>query len=397
MINERAAAAPLLWLCGPSGVGKTTTGWRLFEALSRDGHRVAYVDADQIGLCFPAPADDGQNDRLKAAALDALWPQFRAAGATCLIVSGCVETPEIAKQYADAVADVQITVVRLRADEATLRDRIIGRGWLVHLAEDAAREAALLDAAGLDAVCVDVGDAPVDEVVGRVRTAAGDWPGSLAVPGETMSGVAVATDIDEFDDADPVPVVLISGPRGVGKSSVGYSLFTALRAANGMKDAYVDLAQIAFCAPASANEPSGRQLGAAALAAVWTQARRAGARCLVAVGEPADDDAALEYTRALPGTSPVLVRLHAGPDELAVRLLARGRGEGPALAGDDLRGQSEAALRDLAAKASAADAERRAVAGESGLIVLDVDTDGQSVAQVADRIRARLAEVGALR
>ena len=49
---------PVLWLCGPSGVGKSTVGWAIFDQLSRTGVRSAFLDLDQVGLCYPAPADD---------------------------------------------------------------------------------------------------------------------------------------------------------------------------------------------------------------------------------------------------------------------------------------------------------------------------------------------------
>ena len=49
------ARRPVLWLCGPSGVGKTSVGYALFEQLSDAGTAVAYVDLDQLRLCYPAP------------------------------------------------------------------------------------------------------------------------------------------------------------------------------------------------------------------------------------------------------------------------------------------------------------------------------------------------------
>jgi len=52
----------VLWLGGPSGVGKSTVGWELHQLL--DG--TAYVDTDQLGLCYPETAADPCSHRLKA-------------------------------------------------------------------------------------------------------------------------------------------------------------------------------------------------------------------------------------------------------------------------------------------------------------------------------------------
>ncbi|WP_416529803.1 hypothetical protein [Streptomyces coelicoflavus] len=47
---------PVLWLCGPPGVGKTTVAWELYSRLGRDGIGGAFVDVDQVGICYPEPA-----------------------------------------------------------------------------------------------------------------------------------------------------------------------------------------------------------------------------------------------------------------------------------------------------------------------------------------------------
>jgi adenylylsulfate kinase-like enzyme len=44
---------PLLWLIGPSGVGKSSVGWAIFTQLHRSGIKTGYVDLDQLGLCYP--------------------------------------------------------------------------------------------------------------------------------------------------------------------------------------------------------------------------------------------------------------------------------------------------------------------------------------------------------
>jgi AcrR family transcriptional regulator len=43
---------PVLWLYGPSGIGKTTVTWELFVRLVREGISTGYVDIDQLGMCY---------------------------------------------------------------------------------------------------------------------------------------------------------------------------------------------------------------------------------------------------------------------------------------------------------------------------------------------------------
>jgi adenylylsulfate kinase-like enzyme len=43
------AGAPFLWLCGPSGVGKSSVGWQIFSQVRRSGIKAGYLDFDQVG------------------------------------------------------------------------------------------------------------------------------------------------------------------------------------------------------------------------------------------------------------------------------------------------------------------------------------------------------------
>ena len=69
-----SARVPFLWLCGPVGVGKSSVGYAIFQQVYRSGTKVAYVDLDQVGLCYPSPADDPHNHRVKAQNLGVVWP-----------------------------------------------------------------------------------------------------------------------------------------------------------------------------------------------------------------------------------------------------------------------------------------------------------------------------------
>jgi hypothetical protein len=114
---------PVLWLCGPSGVGKSTVAWALFAGLPDAG----YVDIDQLGMCYPElPADPGRTV-LEARILGRVVTNFAAAGAGCLIVSGYIDsTRGIHTEYLERA---RLSVLRLRCDQPELRRPMWGGGW----------------------------------------------------------------------------------------------------------------------------------------------------------------------------------------------------------------------------------------------------------------------------
>ena len=122
------ARVPFLWLCGPPGVGKSSVGYAIFQLVYRSGVKVAYVDLDQVGLCYPSPADDPHNHRVKAQNLGVVWPTYQAAGARCLIAVGAVPSREIVMTYAGKVPDADLTLCRLRAKPECLTERFFRRG-----------------------------------------------------------------------------------------------------------------------------------------------------------------------------------------------------------------------------------------------------------------------------
>jgi hypothetical protein len=83
-----------------------------------------------------------------------------------------------------------------------------------------------------------------------------------------------------------------------------------------------------------------------------------------------------------PAATIALYRLHAGSDRLLERIRRRGVGDGPPIAGDDLRGQLPAAF-DRAHRAAVAQAESLE---RSGIGEIRVDTDGRAVEDLAEEI-----------
>lgn len=369
---------PVLWLCGPPGVGKTTVGWEIFSQLTRAGIETGYVDIDQLGMCYPEAVSDPGRHRMKAQNLGLVVANFRAAGARCVIVSGVVDAAY--GVHADMVPRGVVTVCRLRAGRDELRQRFAGRRGQVGAVDDVLREADALDASDFADVCVDTSAVPVAGVARLVRERSGGWP-VLTGPGRSSKAAEPG---GHAGAAAGGPVLLLCGVTGVGKSAVGFEVYLRdLRA--GFTAAFIDLDQIGFCRPAPPGDTSNHRVKAANLAALWRTYCAAGAQRLIVVGPVEDEGAVRAYAGAVPSATITLCRLHAGRDRLTGRIMRRGQGGSWAQPGDPLIGRSTAQLRRIAAKAAAdADALERAAVG-----ALRIDTDGRTVEEAADLIIAQ--------
>jgi hypothetical protein len=144
----------------------------------------------------------------------------------------------------------------------------------------------------------------------------------------------------------------------------------------------VDLQQIGFCRPALPADPHNHRLKAANLAAVWQTFHASGARHLVVVGHVDRPEDIRRYREALPATTLTSYLLHAGRDQLTARILLRGQGMGPRIAGDELDGLPEAALRKIAADA----AEQAEALARAGIGDVVIGTDGRDPAETASAI-----------
>lgn len=370
---------PFLWLSGTSGVGKSTVGWQIFNDVHRSGIATALVDADQLGLCYPAPADDPHNHALKARNLAGVWSTFRAAGARCLVLSGIVDAADQVRAYADAVPGTALTHCRLRVREDGLRERIERRGWRVERADEAVALAESLDHIDAADLRVDTDDRSVAQVASLVRERAGGWPGLVGGSRFTSPGGPLA---GRANEAEPLPMLWLCGAPAVGKSTVGFGVYLRLIAA-GIATAYVDLQQIGFCRPPAPEDPDNHRIKARNLGTLWTQFRAAGARCLIVTGRVNDRATVDLYSAAVPDTALRLCRLHADRDALTARVLQRGRGIGPGIPGDEMRGRPTASLYRFAewAVGDADDLER------AGLGDLRVDTSDLPADEVARRVQ----------
>jgi hypothetical protein len=184
-----AVSVPVLWLCGPTAVGKSTVAWEIFIRVRGERAPAAYVDLAQVGFGPTSPGDP-QCHRLKAANLAAMWSTFRDAGAQRLILSGAVSDPGVVRLYDQAVPGSGLTLCRLRASRDALIERVLlkGRGAgplrysdklngrphaaLLAAAEAAFREGETLESFGTGDFCVDTDGLDPAEVATTVLRSA---------------------------------------------------------------------------------------------------------------------------------------------------------------------------------------------------------------------------------
>ena len=332
----------ILWLFGPPGVGKSVTAWELLNVLSDRNEPTAYVDIDQLGMAAPEPRDDGEAHRSKTWALAAVSREHARRGTSTLVVSGVLDPDQI-EFTRDALADFDLVLVRLTVHEVELRRRMRARGryaehWSGVLADARRHEAA---GHGLPVVGTDNGS-PSD-VARRVLDAA-------RTP--SVTSVARADEPDLRSDVDLGRAVLITGPRLIGKSTIGWHAFMTARERN-IPTAFVDLRQLGF--HGFDGGPIDHALQAAATGALWRVFRARGNRLLLLNGTTDDPAQIGLYADHLGGTPLTTIRLTAAPSELTARAAARARGEMAPLAGDDIVGATNEDLQQILHNARLAD------------------------------------------
>jgi hypothetical protein len=320
---------------------------------------------------------------------------YRAAGARFMIVNGVVDP--VRGVYRDVLSRAALTVCRLRADRDQLARRFTERHGSSDDLEDALSftlaEADAMDASNFADVDLETSGVSAARVAALVRDTCRDWPGFRAAVTDPGGGAACQAAGARGDghlgaNAASGHVLLITGPTGVGKSTIGFALHLRhLRA--GLTSGYVDLGQIGFISPGSPGDPGKHRLKAQNLAAIWRNYRAAGATHIVATGRVDSEAAIRAYREALPAAAITLCRLHAGRTELTRRIMSRRDGGSWPEPGDPLRGQSAEYLADVADRA-AAEVDALDPSGVDSVLIntVRIDTDGCSVADAADLIGA---------
>jgi DNA polymerase III delta prime subunit len=351
----------LLRLAGAPGVGKTTTAWAVAQRIAGNGEACAYVDIDQLGMCYPAPADDADRWALKERALDNVADEFSRAGVDRLVVSGVAWPDDPPPQ----IAGVSVSSIWLDASELTRRNRLGARKLKT---EQLART-------------LSVGTAEADRLHSAWERIQTDHL-SAAETVECVLARWPATDTPEMfnrerasgtsGDSSRSRVLWITGPRLSGASRIGWEVVNREWSA-GRRAGFMDLAQLSFAW--NCDVP----VGLANLGRLHDTFRDVGAELLVVVAPLEIDPIAV--SAALPESDISFARLAPSDTDLRAHARSRKRGDGGWLAGDDLLGATDAAIDSIVRTAH----EQSLLRLRSG--ELSVDTRGLSPAEAATCVR----------
>jgi AAA domain len=123
-------------------------------------------------------------------------------------------------------------------------------------------------------------------------------------------------------------VLLITGPAGVGKSTLSWEIALQLQHA-GVPYAAVDTDELDRVFPAPSGDPSKAALTGRNLRLLWSSFQALGHTRLILAGVMVDLDTDLTWvTDAIPGATLTIVRLTARDDTLARRVRTREIGSG---------------------------------------------------------------------
>jgi adenylylsulfate kinase-like enzyme len=120
-----------------------------------------------------------------------------------------------------------------------------------------------------------------------------------------------------------LPFLWLCGPMGVGKSSVGWEIFSQLRK-EGIKSGYADADQLGLCYPCPDDDPVNQRIKSRNVGAVFKTYREAGARCFILVGSASTAEEVAMYSNQVPDSTLILCMLFAESSVIEQRFLQRG-------------------------------------------------------------------------
>lgn len=161
-----------LLINGTVGVGKTSVAESVGELLADAGIPHAVIDLDWLRQSWPAPSGDRFNFGMMLRNLRSMAGNYRAAGATRLVLAGVIENLGERKLCGDAVG-TELSVCRLQVDLPVNHQRLMRRHenepealrWHLARASELAR---ILDQAAVDDFSVDATTRSVGEVAADV-------------------------------------------------------------------------------------------------------------------------------------------------------------------------------------------------------------------------------------
>lgn len=180
-----------------------------------------------------------------------------------------------------------------------------------------------------------------------------------------------------------MPVLWIYGADAVGKSTVGWELYTLL-VDRGHAAAYLDTDYLGFCTP----QPEDRaRLVEANLAGLWPNFQEAGADLLVVSGIMITEDHRRRFESAIANSHLHLTLLTASAQIQRERVLGRADAEA------QTRGQtvSSARQQELESYAESSAAFARLLKSTSAMADLILDSDIASPAELAEQISTHWA------
>ncbi|WP_461168639.1 ATPase [Arthrobacter sp. Z1-15] len=148
--TETETPAEVLFIGGPSGVGKTSAALELHALLTALDVRHAVIEGDNLDLAHPAPWQHPSpwKHGLAAQNLAALWQNYRALGYRRLVYTNTASVRETAELAAAMGDSPRVHAVLLQGSERSVRSRLSRRESGPSLAQHVSRSRAA--AAALD-------------------------------------------------------------------------------------------------------------------------------------------------------------------------------------------------------------------------------------------------------